>query len=189
MKAIKKIEFLILIILWILSITTYSLAYINGYSLYNSDYLGIIGLLIVSVFLLIRPDKALETLMLLLFLGLLNLISFVYFFNIVLTFGISGFVTPGIQLLSLILLTILIVKRRKKVFEIYQSFFGITENEKEKNRYRIKESFKTNFENLTDEEIDMRLQENLVPEAKEALTEIKNERKTYYNIGYASCRK
>lgn len=88
------------------------------------------------------------------------------------TFGFSFLVTPGIQLNSLILLVILIVRRRNKIAEIYRNTFGKTDKEK----LHLKNRFKIRYQDLTDEEIGSRLQNDLVPEAKEALIEIKEER-------------
>ena len=129
MEKLKRTEFIILIILWVGSITTYSIALLNNYSLYTSDYLGLIGLAITSVISFKKPDKAVGSVLILLLLGLFNLFSFVYFFNIVITFGFSILVTPGIQLISLVLLGILIYKKRIKLVEIYRYTFGQTKDE------------------------------------------------------------
>jgi heme exporter protein D len=183
MNHFKKTELIILIILWVSSLTTYSIALLNNYILYTSDYLGLIGLTIVSIISFLKPEKALGSVMILLILGTFNLLSFVYFFNIVMTFGFSILVTPGIQLISLVLLTVLTIKKRKKVTELYRKTFGQTKEEREQTKLSAKNRFKSRFEKLTDKEIDSKLEQDLVSEAIEALNEIKKERKTPYNNG------
>jgi hypothetical protein len=172
----KKTEFIILIILWIGSLTTYSVALLNNYNLFTSDYFGLVGLTIVTAISIYKPEKAISSVLTLLLLGLFNLLSFVYFFNIVLTFGFSIIVTPGIQLISLALLSALVIIKREKVSEIYRTTFGQTEEEKEQAKRGAQNRFKMKFDKLTDKEIDSKLEQGLVPEAMEALKEIKEER-------------
>lgn len=109
MHQLKKTENLTLLLLWVLSASTFTTALLNNYSLFTSNYVGILGLLIVTSIFFLRPDKKTESLLFLLAIGTLNLASFVYFFNYVFSFGIGALVSPGIQLLSLIFLTILVI--------------------------------------------------------------------------------
>ncbi|MGQ1786775.1 hypothetical protein [Saccharicrinis sp. GN24d3] len=177
MEKLKNIENIILLILWTISLTTFPIALLNDYSLFPSDYFGFVGLVVVSTFSYLKPTKSFEALLVLLLLGLFNLLSFAYFINMVMTFGISIFVTPGIQLISLVFLIVLVAKRRNKTRLFYLKIFGLTEEDKEQSRKSSQNFFKRKFENLTDIEIENRLQEDLVPEAIEALVEIKEERK------------
>ncbi len=177
MKRLLNIEYLILGLLWTSSLLTFSYALLKHYSLFTSDYLGLFGLLIVSIYAIIKPDKIVEPLLILLSIGLFNLMSFIYFYNVVFTFGISGLVSPGIQIYSLILLTILVIKKPKTVYNLFQTLFGQTIAEKEESTRQIKEKFKISFKELTEKEIDLRLKENLVNEAIEVLLELKEEKK------------
>ena len=93
------------------------------------------------------------------------------------SFGISVLVTPGIQLISLIMLSVLVIKKREKVGEFYRETFGKTEEEKEQSRLNAYNRFKMKFNGLTDREIENKLQQDLVPEAISALNEIKEQRK------------
>lgn len=176
MKKLKQIEFIILITLWIGSLLTYSIALANNYILHMSDYFGLIGLTVVSIISFSKPEKAVCSVLTLLTLGLFNILSFVYFFNWVMTFGFSILVTPGIQLISLFLLVILIILKKKEVIEIYRNIFGQTEEDKKLNKLNIKIRFMNKFKLLSDHEIDILLQNDLVPEAKEVLNEIKKDR-------------
>jgi hypothetical protein len=110
----------------------------NNYDLYISDYLGLGGLVIATTISAFKPEKALVSVIILLLLGLFNLLSFVYFFNFVISFGIVILVTPGIQLISLVLLIVLFIKEREKVSELYQQTFGETEDEKENAKLSVK---------------------------------------------------
>jgi hypothetical protein len=184
MKKVKT-EILILVTLWIVSLTTYSIALMNDYVLYTSDYLGLIGLIVVSTISFFRPEKLLGSILILLILGLLNILSFAYFINLVMTFNITLFVTPGIQFISLGLLIILIIKKPQRFIEYYRETFGYSEQEREEIKQLAKERFKERFEKLSDEQIEINLKEKLVPEAIAALNEIKEERqnkKTHYNM-------
>lgn len=177
MKNFKKTEFIILATLWVCILATYPYALFSGYVLYTSDYLGFIGLSIATFYSFRNPAKSFEALLILLSLGLFNLLSFIYFFNVVFTFGFSIFVTPGIQILSLALLIIIISQKREKFSTVFHSSFGTTEEESEAKRSSLKNSFKNKLEKLTDAQIEARLQDDLVPEAKEALLEIISDRK------------
>ena len=176
MKNLKKTEFIILIILWTASISTYTIAVLNNYDLFTSDYLGLFGLTTCTILSLIKPEKSLVNVFILLLLGLFNILSFAYFINVVFTFGFSIFVTPGIQLISLILLGLLTINRRNELASIYQKVFGQTEEEIRQSNIDSKNRFKVNFTSLSDHEIESKLQEDLVPEAIVALNEIYKER-------------
>ena len=150
---------------------------LSNYNLFSSDYLGFAGLTIVTLFAYFRPEKSFKSVLILLLLGLFNLLSFAYFFNIVMSFGISVLVTPGIQLISLIMLSVLVIKKREKVGELYRETFGQTEDEKEQSRLNAHNRFKMKFKEVSAREIEIKLQQDLVPEAISALKEIKEERK------------
>jgi hypothetical protein len=68
-----KTEILILVILWIVSLTTYSFALMNNYVLHTSDYLGLFGLIVVSTISYFRPEKLFGSILILLIFGLLNI--------------------------------------------------------------------------------------------------------------------
>jgi hypothetical protein len=176
MNQLKKTENLILLLLWILSTSTFTTALLNNYNLFNSDYIGITGLLIVTTIFIFKPDKKIEALLFLLTIGTFNLASFVYFFNLVFTFGFGTFVSPGIQILSLVFLTILVLKRKSQVTKIVRYFFGTTEGDKQQAFEQRKSKFKEKFAELNDQEIDSRLENDLQPEAKQALIELKKEK-------------
>ena len=177
MEKLKKTEIIVLAILWAMSLTTYSIALFNNYNLYTSDYLGMTGLTIATFVAYFKPEKTFESVLVLLLLGLFNVLSFAYFINLVMTFGFSFIVTPGIQLISLVLLSVLVVKKPKNVGQFYRETFGQTEEKKEQSKQNTQKRFKRKFEQFSDKKIDNMLQEGLIPEAISALNEIKEERK------------
>ena len=181
MASLRKTENLIIFLLWIGSLSTYTVALLSNYVLYNSDYCGLIGLTVVTLISILKPELTLKSLLVLLLLGVFNLVSFVYFFNLVFTFGFHVWVTPGIQFISLLLLGVLFLKKGNKIGEIYRNFMGTSEQDLEQNKINEKNYFKTKFESLSDNEIDRQLENDLVLSALEALKEIKEERKTHYN--------
>ncbi|MEO9476495.1 MAG: hypothetical protein ABJG41_13215 [Cyclobacteriaceae bacterium] len=177
MKKLKKTELIILVVIWSMSLFTYPIALLNNYDLYASDYLGLAGLTIVTLIVYFKPEKSFQSVLILLLLGLFNLLSFAYFINIIITFGFSFIVTPGIQLISLVLISILVIIKRDKTVEFYREVFGQTEEEKEQLERNTQDRFKRKFEQLSDKEIESKLQQDLVPEAIAALNEIKEGRK------------
>ncbi|MCR9153919.1 MAG: hypothetical protein NXI09_07405 [Bacteroidetes bacterium] len=128
-----------------------------------------------SIFFL-KPDKKTESLLFLLAIGTLNLASFVYFFNYVFSFGIGVLVSPGIQLLSLIFLTILVIKRKHQVIRIMRYFLGTSEEDQRQAFEQGKRKFKEKFAELNEQEIKARLKNDLQQEAKQALIELKKEK-------------
>lgn len=176
MEKFKKTEIIILAILWAMSLSTYSIALLNDYDLFYSDFLGLVGLTTVTLITYFYSKISFQSVLILLLLGLFNLLSFAYFFNFVMTFNFSKSVTPEIQLISLVLLTFLVVKKRKEVSRLYRDTFLQTEEDKEKAKQRAQNRFKTKFEQLSDREIETKLKQDLVPEAISALNEIKKER-------------
>lgn len=177
MERLKKTEIIILLILWMLSLSSNGIALLNDYVLFPSDYLGMVGLFIVSTISFVKPERVLLSVIVLLILGLFNLVSFAYFFNWVFTFGFSVLLTPGLQLISLIALVVLFVSKRSEVAQLYRETIGQTKEEKERVVQYSQNRFKAKFERLNDQEIDLKLQQRLVPEAMAALNEIKEERK------------
>ncbi|SDL08781.1 hypothetical protein SAMN05421823_104341 [Catalinimonas alkaloidigena] len=176
MKNFLTLEWRILAFLWGIALLTYTAALVLQYQLYLSDYLGLLGLIIVTLTAFLNPPKLLIALLLLLLPGLFNLVSFAYFINVVFQFGISGLVAPGIQVLSLGLLILLVSKRRHKMLRLYQSSLGRTPHEATQQKQYQTQVFKARFEHLSDQEIERRLATDLVPEARAALLALQQER-------------
>lgn len=177
LKFIKQTENIIILTLWLTILATFPYAILNNYNLFLSDYLGLTGLTILTAVSVYKPKLTFKCLTILLVLGLFNVFSFIYFVNIVFTFGFAAVVTPGVQLLSLILIVILIIKKNDKFSKFWIEQFGQTEEQIKENKESSKNNFKAKFGRLTDKEIETRLQNNLVDEARQALIEIQNERK------------
>ncbi|MCH2236183.1 MAG: hypothetical protein MK078_18265 [Crocinitomicaceae bacterium] len=176
MNELKKTENLILLLLWILSASTFTTALLNNYNLFISDYIGIAGLLVVTTIFIFKPEKKIEALLFLLIIGTFNVASFVYFFNVVFTFGFGTLVSPGIQIVSLIFFTVLFLKRKNKMTKIVRYFLGTTEEDKLQAFEQRKNNFKERFKDLSEQEINTRLANDLQPEAKQALIELKKEK-------------
>ncbi len=173
-----SIEQIIIIILWLLSGFTYIIAISNSYRLFLSDWLGLTGLCLTTILVVFKSKYITTGLLFLLLLGSFNIISFVYFINIVITFGIDGLITLGVQPLSLILLFFLTYKRGDFIADKLRNFYKTPQTEKKASFERIKKSFKKKFELLSNEEIDSRLLDDLQLEAKQVLLELLEERKS-----------
>ena len=76
----------------------------------------------------------------------------------------------------MILLIILLYNKREKLSSIYNKKFGQTSEEINKEKLNLKNNFKQKFSQLTIEEIEKKLQQDLLPEAILALNELKEER-------------
>jgi hypothetical protein len=176
MNKLNQIEHLIIFTLWLTIFATYPYALLNNYNLFLSDYLGLAGLTILTAVSFYNPKWTFKGLLILLFLGMFNAVSFIYFVNVVLTFGFSTILTPGIQLLSFILLVILASKRIDKFSDFWKRKNGQTAQEITQLKQHSKQRFKLKFNRLTNEEIENKLKDSLVEEAKEALVEIQIKR-------------
>lgn len=177
MNRLKQTENILLILLWALALSTFTVAVLNNYSLFISDYIGLAGLAIVTGVFIYSPDKKTKSLFFLLIPGVFNLASFIYFYNVVFTFGFGTFLSPGVQLLSLGCMAVLVLKRQRKVADMLNNMFGKTEEDIQSAIEQRKEYFRVKFSNLSDSEIDVRLQNDLQSEAKQVLLEIQKERK------------
>ena len=167
------------VILWILilgAILSFGTSLLAGNSLLYTDYAGILAIFIAAVISFTKPEKSLGVLFIILVLGAFNLLGFVSFINLVFYIGKGGFVSPGIQMYSLLLLIFLVQNRKTELKELYHKNFSQSEEDYIKSRELAKNSFLKKFENLSDAEVVERLSHDLIPEAKEALNEIKEKR-------------
>ncbi len=172
----KTIESKIILTIWLLCIVTYVLALLNNFILQISNYLGLLGLIVVTIISYYKTELTTKSLFILLILGLFNIFSFIYFIDFAFVFRFLSIVSPGIQGYSLILLIILLYNKREKLSNIYDKKFGQTSEEIDKEKLNSKNNFKQKFSQLTNEEIEKKLQQDLLPEAILALNELKEER-------------
>lgn len=105
-----------------------------------------------------------------LILGVFNIIQFVPF-----GFRINFILIP-FEVLPTFFLLIFIFLNKNRVIDLIQDWFTTSDEEKEKRSLSKYASFKKDFQNLSDKEIENRLNQVLVPEARKALIEIKDER-------------
>ena len=124
LKTLKNTEFIILAVMWLAHLATFSISMLNNYELEINDYLGFIGLLMATIFSVLHPDRAFLSLLFLLVAGVFNIFSFLYFFNVVVKLNLSIMKAPGIQLFSLILLATLVLRRKSKILQWYRTFSG-----------------------------------------------------------------
>lgn len=163
-RAFLKTEFLMIIFLWINII--YSLVHLSSPGIFLIS--GIVGLTIVSILLKFRNDLSVYLLVFLLGFGIINLISF----NDSVQVTLMGF----INLTNLILFCILIYKKRKILATINEKWFGTKKSEYAEQRTQRIKFFKKRFNNLTKQELENKLSEELVDEARKAILEIISER-------------
>ncbi len=176
MEKLKKTEFIFIAFLWLTWLLSLSYDLLNNYEIYISDTLAGIGLVSVTLVFFLKPEKALGSLVVLLLLGVFNVLSFEYFVNILFTFRVGDFDLPKIQLFSLVALILLSVRKKVRIVALFHNTFSQSSTEKEEQIANAENHFKKKFENLSNEEIDLQLQKDLVPEAISALNKIKDTR-------------
>jgi len=124
--------------MWIGALISYPIALYQNYNLLVSDYFGIAALVVLAFVNFIKPSILLKALSIVLLIGSFNLISFVYFINLVMEFGIAGYVSPGIQLISSFLLVILHYRKEEESSSFFLCIIYWEElMEKEKFQKRI----------------------------------------------------
>lgn len=171
---LKKTEHLIISILWCLLLITLLISWSLGLLFSLKNAMALTALTVVTIILYLSPKQAFKALFVLLLLGTFNLLEFAPI-GFAFTFGFQGVVSPGIQLVSLAFLFVLILKRSDIVKERYAQILGV--NGEKKVNVNTQNRFIQKFEKLSDDEIDRKLQEKLVPEAIHALQTIKDSRK------------
>ena len=137
---------------------------------YNPQFIfGIVGLLIVTLTHTKFPEFSFGVFALILFLSIFNVVSFNYAFG--LNFGI--FSIPSILLFAILFFT-----QIDRFYELIRNWGG--ENEPVlKNEINSKvQIFKKQFQNFSESELRRKFEDdNLVNEAKIAITELLNEKK------------
>jgi len=106
----------------------------------------------------------------LLLFGVFNAIQFTPF-----KLGIQFYLLE-IQVIPTVFLLFFICLNRSRVLDIIQDLFTTSNKEKETNKISRMNSYKKHFQNLSDKEIENKLTQDIVSEAKNALIEIIKER-------------
>lgn len=165
-----SIETLFILFMWLSALSTFSYALLTNYLLNYSDILGLVSLVVLSLINTWKKEYTFYFLLGVLFIGMLNLFSFVYFFNYFIAFSsIVIQITPGIQIYSLVLFFTLITLRRQKIRHVIRLLSGTTEEDLVSHtEFRIA-YYKKRFDKLSDEEIARKLASNLSEEAIIAL--------------------
>jgi hypothetical protein len=133
-------------------------------------WIGLCLLIICLVLCVFKVKNFKSILGIILIVGILNVIQFLPF-----GFAIQiGFIK--FELIPTIFLLLFIFLNKSRVMDLIQDWFTTSDEEKEKSSLSKYVSFKKDFQNLSDKEIENRLNQVLVPEARKALIEIKEER-------------
>lgn len=178
MRTYLRTEYILVAIMWLFALFTYIPALFTWYSFSLTDGLGITALCVVTVISIVKPQKATAALSLLLLPGIFNLFCFTASFNIVFYFGFGGLLRPGIQVYALLLFVMLFVRRAPVFRAWFRALFFGTEKEQQEQENRAMLAFKRKFSKLPDAAIEAKLQQPLMPEAREALLALQHERKS-----------
>ncbi len=170
MKQKDLIEFIPLGILSLLAIASIFEVVSTTYAFLINQYVGLtlLGFSIVLFFSNRRIYRYIFGITLV--LGLFNLIGFTTFITTINLFGLV------IQPLLVPIIPIFIWINKEKIKPIIRSLAGTNEEQIINSEQTKINGFKRRFKNLSDNEINSKLQENLIPEAIEALKQIKKER-------------
>jgi hypothetical protein len=130
--------------------------------------LFLLGIALIAYFLKVKKFK--WGFGVLLLFGVFNAIQFTPF-----KLGIQ-FYFLEIQVIPTFFLLLFIYLNRSRVLDIIQDLFTTSNKEQEINTTSRMNSYKKYFQNLSDKEIENKLNKDIVPEAKNALIEIIKER-------------
>jgi hypothetical protein len=156
-------EFIIILLLWLSILLSLYFNYkFDAYFIF-----GILGLSFATITYKKFNDLSFGILLFTVLFSTINIVKFSV------AFGINiGF----LNLPSLIVFIILFFKKRNKIFELNQKWFGTDQNELENRKQNKVEYFKREFKSLSETELDLKLRNlDLVSEAKLAILQLKNE--------------
>lgn len=156
----KKLEFIIITILWI--IVFHSFVICSDYDVFF--VLGIISLLFTSTIYLIDKKQVFKLLLAILFLSIFNLFQFSYAIKI-----------DPINFISILLVSILVYKRKMEFIDLF--FLKINKTDQITNQRNRVDFFKREFKNLSISELENRKNDHiLVLEAQIAIEELIKEK-------------
>lgn len=158
--------------MWLIMLSTYSYALLNNYVLFISDHLGFTGLCVATVIAFTKPSVFPKVMLFILALGSLNVLSFLYFYNIVFSFGFGILISPGIQAYSLLVLIILITINRGLLTASMQFMAATTDEDLKEKQIVSRSIFQTRFEKLESHDLKRKLEDDLAPEARAAIEAI-----------------
>jgi signal transduction histidine kinase len=163
-------NFYLLVLLSTVSILSIIVGLLSKWVFSYPFWMGLSLLMVCFILYYQKRNKFKSFFGIILILSILRIIQFVPF-RLTVGLGVLPFeVIPTIFFLLFVFLN------RSRVLDIIQDWFTTSDEEKEKNSISKQESFKKDFQILSDIEIEYRLKESLVPEARKALIEIKEER-------------
>jgi len=163
-------NFYLLVLLSIVSIISIINGLISKWIFSYPFWIGLSLLMICFILYFQKHNKFKSFFGIILIIGVFKLIQFVPF-QLTVSFGLLPF-----EVIPTLFFILFIFLNRSRVLDIIQDWFTTSDEEKEKNSNSKYESFKKDFQNLSDKEIEYRLNHVLVPEARKALFEIKEER-------------
>jgi len=163
-------NFYLLILISIVSIISIIVGLESNWVFSYKLWIGLCLLIICFIWWFLKVKKFKSFFGIMLILGVLNIIQFVPF-GFVIQLGFIKF-----EAIPTVFLLLFIYLNKSQVLDLIQDWYTISDEEKEKSSHSKHESFKKDFKNLSDKEIENRLNQVLVPEARKALIEIKEER-------------
>ena len=170
MNKIYTKEFLPIGILLVFTIGSSIYILLNNYIFGLQQCIGLSMLLISTILYLTKPNIYRYFFGITLILGLFNLITFP-----VVNFTIKILFIP-IQIIPLLALLVYTKIYRTKISNLFFKRREIDKLEEEAYYQKKTSFFKEKFSNLNDQEKEQKLNQDLVPEAKKALNEIKAKR-------------
>lgn len=169
-------NFYTLVLLATVSIVSVITGLASKWALSYTFWIGM-SLLLICFILYYKKNKNFKIYFgIILILGVFKLIQFVPF-QATVRFGFLPF-----EVIPTLFFLLFLFINRSRVLDIIQDWFTTSDEEKAKNSISKYESFKKNFQDLSDTKIENRLNDVLVPEARKALMEIKEERSLKKNL-------
>ncbi|QNR24410.1 hypothetical protein [Croceimicrobium hydrocarbonivorans] len=152
-------------------------AEIKGLYLPVGFYLSCVAWIILRLAQLLNWFKITEALFTVLILATFNIIPLSPLFQTHFQFGISAITFPKFYILPFLMTLCLLISKRKEIKTFWLKIQGRSPEQKAQQRLSSQEQFKQKFQNLSEEQLMAKLDQNLQPGAQDAIHELLKEKK------------
>jgi len=174
----RQTENLLLYLIWAILLVTTSLSW--KIPLAITFYFGLGGLIFTTLIFLFKPNLKTWAMITYSILATFGILSFDPITSMHFGFSI-GSILVQIEIVPLTILIVLLLKRKKWLSKELDTLKANQDSNRQEKLQQRTSEYRDKFEKLTTDQIELKLQNDLQPEAQKVLTEILEERKTRYN--------
>lgn len=179
MSRFRRIEPIFLGLILVINMLSYSFVHAEGFQFYLATYGHGLTLLLALIAAVIFPKVQTEILMVILLLAALNILQISPYYDISFSYYM-GRPEPWLSLLIkpiwLALLILLLVKRRGRFSALLQAAIGTDASSRDQSSSRKVDAYRAKFESLSEEQLRVKLQQDLQSEARKSIEELLAER-------------